>query len=657
MAKKNKNRSAKKTTRHTKSGHAPAPGSAVSLSSYRAERALAPVVPGFVDWFAQSFGPADEALACLEVVTAATAAYFEEAGIASATAFEPGSFAAVLEMIAESDPDRAPMIFSVLHLFIDFLHESGNWSGTEADYDAVHALVREDTGTPPEQPVITVPELSEEDAAAALEALPMIQRARALLEWLGDGKSVTATGVLRLKDIEAAAACVGVSARGAGKRQPAAEDVIPGLADVAVEQSSSGATIVQSMHDIPLLSQIWRTFIETEMIDVLATKAVPHGEPNAFLSGRAREKAENFRFFISTFLEQAVLETGGFGQWDEESAMLQVAALAAATTDDPPEVERFLAAEEYAPDDEKAAVGLVARLSFSRLETLAELGLLEIDTHIRVPAPLIQCVAEAFEDEFDLDVVYPENHPEMVAARAAWAADQATERERAAVKRKPAPASRPASQKKTSTGTRKEAPPSSVYQLKIMLRNSKPPIWRRVLVPSSVRLDELHNIIQASFEWLDYHLHNFRVGAWPGTLYGPADPEPFGDPEIDERTVSLHQILEAEGDKFVYTYDFGDDWEHVITLEKVLAPSEGDRLPRCTGGRGQAPREDSGGVWGWMDKIDAVNNPEHPDHEEFREWLGLQRGETIDPKEFDVDEVNESLEALLLTNSDGGRGV
>ena len=58
-----------------------------------------------------------------------------------------------------------------------------------------------------------------------------------------------------------------------------------------------------------------------------------------------------------------------------------------------------------------------------------------------------------------------------------------------------------------------------------------------------------------------------------------------------------------------------------------------------------------------MDKIDAVNNPEHPDHEEFREWLGLQRGETIDPKEFDVDEVNESLEALLLTNSDGGRGV
>ncbi|MCW2134264.1 plasmid pRiA4b ORF-3 family protein [Arthrobacter sp. VKM Ac-2550] len=630
MAKKNKNRSAKKATRHSKSGHSPASSSsAVSLSSYRAERALAPLVPGFVDWFAQSFGPTDQALVCLKVVTAATAAYFEEAGIASATAFEPGSFAAVLEMIGESDPDRAPMIFSVLHLFIDFLHESGNWSGTEADYDAVHALVREDD-TAPGMPVITVPELSEEDAAAALEALPLIQRARALLEWLGDGKPVTATGVLRLKDIEAAAACVGVSARGASKRQPATEEVIPGLAELSPEQASPEAMTVQSMHDIPLLSQIWNTFIETEMIEVLATKAIPHGDPNAFLGGSPSEMADDYRFFIGEFLRDAVLETGGFGPWEESSAILQVAVLAAATTDDPPEVDRLLAAEDYAPEDEKAMAGIVTRMSFTRLKALAELGLLEIDTHIRVPAPVIQCVAEAFEDEFDLDVVYPEDHPEMVAARAAWAADQAEEREQAAEKRKP-------------------APPSSVYQLKIMLRNSKPPIWRRILVPASVRLDELHNIIQASFEWLDYHLHNFRVGDWPGTLYGPVDPEPFGDPEIDERTVSLHEILEAEGEKFVYTYDFGDDWEHVITLEKVLDPSDGDRLPRCTGGRGQAPREDSGGVWGWMDKVDAVNNPGHPDHEEFREWLGLQRGATIDPKEFDVDGVNESFEALLLT--------
>lgn len=653
MAKKNKNRSAKKTTRHTKSGHSAASSGspAVSLSHYRAERALSPLVPGFVDWFGDSFGPAEEALVCIDVITSAVGAYIEMTGIASATAFEPEALGALLEAVEEAQPSRVLMITTVLHMFIDFLHESGNWSGTEADYEAVHALVREDSDTPPESPVITVPELSEEEAANALEALPLIQRARALLEWLGDGKPVTATGVLRLKDIQAAAACIGVSARGAGKRQPTTEDVIPGLADLSAEQPTVEAMTVQSMHDIPLLSQIWNTFIETEMIEVLATKAIPHRDPNAFLGGSPSEKAADFRFFISVFLEQAVLETGGFGQWDEESVLLQVAALAAAATDDPPAVDRFLAAEEYAPEDEKAAVGLVARLSFSRLESLAELGLLEIDTHIRVPAPLIQCVAEAFEDEFDLNVVYPENHPDMVAARAAWAADQAAEREQTAVKRVPVPASGPKTgPKKTPDGTPKEAAASSVYQLKIMLRNSKPPIWRRILVPSSVPLDELHSIIQASFEWLDYHLHNFRMGDWPGTLYGPADPElnQFGDPEIDERTVSLHEILEAEGDKLVYTYDFGDDWEHVITLEKVLDPSDGDQFPRCTGGRGQAPREDSGGVWGWMDKIDAVNNPEHPDHEEFREWLGLQRGETIDPKEFDVEEVNDSLEALLL---------
>ena len=82
-----------------------------------------------------------------------------------------------------------------------------------------------------------------------------------------------------------------------------------------------------------------------------------------------------------------------------------------------------------------------------------------------------------------------------------------------------------------------------------------------------------------------------------------------------------------------YTYDFGDDWVHSIKLEKILASDDGDgQLPRCTAGRGAAPAEDSGGTWGWANIVEAVNDPRHEEHKEYREWLGMLPGETLDPK-------------------------
>ncbi|WP_373461832.1 hypothetical protein [Arthrobacter sp. V4I6] len=84
-----------------------------------------------------------------------------------------------------------------------------------------------------------------------------------------------------------------------------------------------------------------------------------------------------------------------------------------------------------------------------------------------------------------------------------------------------------------------------------------------------------------------------------------------------------------------------------ITVEKILANDGGGELPRSTAGRGAAPAEDSGGTWGWSNIVQAVNDPGHEEHEEYREWLGLQPGETVDPKAFDVDQANEDLADLF----------
>jgi hypothetical protein len=96
-----------------------------------------------------------------------------------------------------------------------------------------------------------------------------------------------------------------------------------------------------------------------------------------------------------------------------------------------------------------------------------------------------------------------------------------------------------------------------------------------------------------------------------------------------------------------YTYDFGDNWMLAITVEKVLA-DDGGQLPRCTAGRGMAPAEDSGGTWGWANIVQAVNDPRHEDHTEYREWLGMLPGDTLDPKAFNVEEANQDLADFLL---------
>ncbi len=185
----------------------------------------------------------------------------------------------------------------------------------------------------------------------------------------------------------------------------------------------------------------------------------------------------------------------------------------------------------------------------------------------------------------------------------------------------------------TSTDTKR-----AILRIKISLIGvSKPPVWRRLLVPADIRLDRFHEVIQAAMGWENYHLHVFTHGS---ARYGPADPELD---HRDERRTTLNRLVTGSGERIRYAYDFGDGWEHDIAVEEVLAADEDRPYPICLTGKGACPPEDCGGVWGYEELREVLADPAHEEHENMLEWLGLERGSEFDPARFDVDEVNAAL--------------
>ena len=181
---------------------------------------------------------------------------------------------------------------------------------------------------------------------------------------------------------------------------------------------------------------------------------------------------------------------------------------------------------------------------------------------------------------------------------------------------------------------------SRIYQLKITLVGSKPPIWRRFTVDSKITLDNLHYVIQEVMGWMDGHLHEY-VSA-NGDRYGMVDEDDGDDyfaEVIDEGKTRLSDILKREKQKLSYCYDFGDGWEHQIVLEKMTEVDEENPRPKCLTGRNACPPEDCGGIYGYYRLLEILADPKNPQHEDMLEWVG----DEIDPKEFDVDFVNEML--------------
>ena len=189
----------------------------------------------------------------------------------------------------------------------------------------------------------------------------------------------------------------------------------------------------------------------------------------------------------------------------------------------------------------------------------------------------------------------------------------------------------------------------NTYQIKIQLQDIKPPIWRRLQVDSRITLDALHVAIQSSMGWLDTHMHQFvdRDGNFFRQQDNPDDDFAFdfNDSGVDESMVLLSDILHQEKDWFIYEYDFGDDWRHKITLEKIL-PWQTDQIPVvCIKAKRACPPEDCGGAWGYMHMVEVLQHPEtEPDeYEDIMEWLD----KPFYPEEFDLNEINEELTALF----------
>lgn len=170
-----------------------------------------------------------------------------------------------------------------------------------------------------------------------------------------------------------------------------------------------------------------------------------------------------------------------------------------------------------------------------------------------------------------------------------------------------------------------------VFRIKVVLQDSKPPIWRRLEVPADMSLDDLHDALQIAFDWDNSHLHRYETRSG-----GERDM-------LDDRRLHrtrLETVL-REGERLRYVYDFGDSWVHVITLEERLTPDDGVVYPRCTGGRRAAPLEDSGGMWGYENLLEALIDPARPEHDHYLEWAG-----PIDPARFDLTAVDTALRHL-----------
>jgi hypothetical protein len=170
--------------------------------------------------------------------------------------------------------------------------------------------------------------------------------------------------------------------------------------------------------------------------------------------------------------------------------------------------------------------------------------------------------------------------------------------------------------------------PTSIYQIKVTLNDSRPPIWRRILVPDSISLHGLHTILQIVMGWTNSHLHQFII-----------DDEYYGEDLKNEKRYRLNQFVERKGIKFIYEYDFGDGWEHTVHVEAILPVEKGKQYPVCLEGKRACPLEDIGGVDGYDDLLKIFRDPKHPEHNDMLEEFG----DDFDPEFFDMEDVNLGL--------------
>lgn len=172
-----------------------------------------------------------------------------------------------------------------------------------------------------------------------------------------------------------------------------------------------------------------------------------------------------------------------------------------------------------------------------------------------------------------------------------------------------------------------------LYQFKITLIGSDPPIWRRIQVESGT-FDELHNAIQAAMGWENAHLYEFNVDGCTVGDYG-------SDCDYDSAEARFTDFLPEDGGRFSfrYWYDFGDDWMHEVSFERCVPIEKGQKYPVCIAGERACPPEDIGGIWGFYHCLEAISDPDHPEYEDFIEWC-----DPFDPDAFDAKQATQRMQ-------------
>lgn len=187
----------------------------------------------------------------------------------------------------------------------------------------------------------------------------------------------------------------------------------------------------------------------------------------------------------------------------------------------------------------------------------------------------------------------------------------------------------------------------NAVQLRVTLAEIEPLVWRRVVVPASWHLGQLHLVIQAAFNWWNYHLHEYRIG---GLRYGDPDIDDGGSEDsprlFDESDVRLCDFGREPGMMFTYVYDFGDDWHHIVEIEQHLALDPLPKLATCVDGARARPPEDVGGVPGYERFLDVMADPSDPEYADTKRWCGGH----FDPAWFDLATVERDVRNALRPN-------
>ena len=182
----------------------------------------------------------------------------------------------------------------------------------------------------------------------------------------------------------------------------------------------------------------------------------------------------------------------------------------------------------------------------------------------------------------------------------------------------------------------------AVYELRVKLLDVAPEVWRRVLVPRDITLENLHLVVQRAMGWDNEHLHEFQIGR---KRYSRPNPNHLGlgEPPVNESIVRLNGVAKPNA-KFRYQYDFGDEWIHEVAIEREIQSESNERKAICTEGENSCPPEDCGGAYGYANMLEILRDTQHEEYSHMREWLG----EEFDPRNFDMQLANHGLAALKV---------